>query len=233
MLPNLVISAGGLPKAGKNHFAYTAPDPIKVYCFNGGASFVASKFKDKKIEIHNFTLPIIEDTEQQWALPVWNEFYAEFNTDVASKKFATLVLDTGSEVENFCRQATLEEMQDEKPNKKKLATNEYLARNLRMNAIFARTRNAGINLISLQYMRDEWIKIPGSERAEPTGKLVLDGWNQTEAQADVNLLIESKLRGNKTSSIMTIKSNRFDRDMNGQTLTDGTFNDLTALLFGE
>lgn len=237
MIPNVVISVSALPKAGKNHFAYTAPDPMKVYCFNGGASYVASKFKDKQIDVHNFVLPIIESEEEKWALPVWTEFYSEYNKDIQEGKYMTYVLDTGTEVENFCRQATLEELQEvaEERNrsKKKLATNEYLARNLRMNALYARARNTGANLISLQYLKEEWLKEKGAERAEPTGKLVLDGWAQTTAQADINLELTLKDKGGKPVTSAKIVSNRFEREMNGQVLEDATFDEVIALLIGE
>lgn len=237
MIPNLVISVSALPKAGKNHFAYTASDPIKVYCFNGGAEFVARKFPNKQIYVSNYVLPIIESEEQRWALPVWEQFYAEYNKDIQEGKYVTYVFDTGTEVESFCRQATLEELQEvaEMSNrtKKKLATNEYLARNLRMNALYARARNSGANLITLQYLKEQWVKEKGQERAEPTGKLILDGWAQTEAQADINLELTVKDKGGKPTTVARIVSNRFDRDMNGQTLDDATFDEVVALLIGE
>jgi len=237
MVPNVVISVSALPKTGKNHFAYTAPEPIKVYCFNGGADYVAKKFKDKQIDVHNFVLPIIEAEDEKWALPVWNEFYAEYNKDIQGGKYMTYVLDTGTEVESFCRQATLEELQElaEERNrtKKKLATNEYLARNLRMNALYARARNSGANLISLQYLKDEWIKEKGQERAEPTGRQVMDGWAQTAAQADINLELTLKDKGGKPVTSAKIVSNRFDRDLNGTILEDTTFDEIVTLLIGE
>ena len=233
MIPNITVSISGLPKSGKNWLSYTFPEPLKIYCFNGGADFVAKKFPDKAITVHNFVLPIIESDVEEWALPVWNEFYPEYNKDVVSGEYSTLVLDTGSEVESFCRQATLEELRETRPNKIKLATNEYLARNLRMNALFARARNSGVNLVTLQYLREQWRKEKGSERAEPTGELGLDGWNQTEAQADVNIWMETKEKAGKPVMIATIKSNRFDRDLNGKSFEDTTYDEIVALMFGE
>jgi hypothetical protein len=234
--PNVIVSISALPKSGKNHLAYTFPDPIKVYCFNGGAEFVKRKFPNKQIDVHNFTLPIVESETEQWALPVWDEFYAEYNADVASGKYRTLVLDTSTEVENFCRQATLEELQEEAEAKnkvkRKLATNEYLARNLRMNAIFARARNAGINLVTLQYLKPEWLKTTG-DRAEPTGKTAIDGWNQIEAQADINIWMEVQQKAGKTIMVSTIKSNRFDRDFFTKTVDDTTYDELMAILIGD
>src|SRR3990167_7718689 len=109
MIPNLVISVSALPKTGKNHFAYTAPDPICVYCFNGGAEFVARKFHDKKIEVVDFCLPIIEDTEMRWASPVWEQFRARYNADLVKGEFVTYIFDTNTEIENIDQQCVLEE----------------------------------------------------------------------------------------------------------------------------
>ena len=237
IVPNVLVSIAGLPKTGKNHLAYTFPDPIKVYCFNGGAEFVRTKFPDKVIDVHNFVLPIVESESEEWALPVWKEFYPEYNKDIASGNYMTYVLDTGTEVETFCRQATLEELQEvaaeKNKQKQKLATNEYLARNLRMNALFARARNSGVNLVALQYLRQEWVKTKGADRAEPTGELVLDGWSQTEAQCDINLEMTTKLVAGKTVMVAMIKSNRFERAMNGKTYNDTTYDEIIALLLGE
>jgi len=237
LIPNVLVCISGLPKTGKNHLAYTFPDPIKVYCFNGGADFVRTKFPDKKIEVHNFVLPVVESELAVWALPVWEEFYSEYTEDITSGNYLTCVLDTGTEVETFCRQATLEELQvaaEEKGRQKqKLATNEYLSRNLRMNALFARARNHGVNLATLQYMRQEWVKTKGSDRAEPTGELVLDGWSQTEGQCDVNLEMTTKTIAGKKIMVATIKSNRFERMMDGKSFEDTTYDEIIALLLGE
>ncbi len=231
---NLIISVSALPKAGKNHFSYSAPDPIIVFCFNGGAEFVARKFKNKDITIKDYFLPIIESTEQQWASPVWDKFYGEYKEEVQSGKYNTVVLDTATEIENFCQQAVLEDAQKEAEakdkSKQKLATNEYLARNLRMKAIFDTAKEAGVNLISLQYLKEEWVKIRGSERAEFTGDFVLDGWRRTAGQADINIDMVAKDKGGKQVAVSTIRSFRFDRDLSGSTLDDMTFDDLVMLV---
>ncbi len=245
MIPNLVISISALPKTGKNHFSCTASEPIRFYCFNGGADEVARKFKDKKIEVANFQLPIVEDTDSIWASPVWEAFSRMVKEDIKEGKFATYVLDTATEVENVCQQAVLEMMIDEAAeknrDKKKLATNEYLARNLKMKAIYDQIKYSGANLIALQYLKEEWIKSPGEKTALPTGKLVPDGWKRNESQCDVNLeftrkppIIENGKRVVHVTA--TITSSRFDdftSTVTGETLIDPTFNDLIALLFPE
>lgn len=232
LVPNILVSISGLPKSGKTHLAMTFPEPIKVFSFDLGADFVRTKFPDKKIDVQNFVLPIVESGNETWALPVWERFYAEFKKVAESGEYQTVVLDTASAVESTLRQAILEELQQDKPGKQKLATNEYVARNLRMAAIFARARTLGINLVTIQYLREQWIRRPGSDKADPTGELIIDGWNQTEGQADVNIEMETKVKAGKTVMIATIKSNRFDRDFNGKQYEDTTYDEVIAVLLG-
>jgi len=234
MIPNILVSISGLPKTGKTYLEMTFPDPIKIYSFDGGADYVRTKFPDKNITIQNYFLPIIESTEDTWALPIWEEFYKQFKEDVEGGQYQTLGIDTATAVESTLRQAILEEFQnDNKPNKKKLATNEYVSRNLRMTAMFNRARMCGVNLVTVQYLKEQWLKRPGSDKAEPTGELIVDGWNQTEGYADINVEMTTKERAGKTVMVSTIKSNRFEREMNGKQFEDTTFDEITALLLGE
>ncbi len=245
MIPNVAVSISALPKSGKNHFSCTAPDPIRFYCFNGGADYVASKFPDKKIEVKNFKLPIVEDTDATWAAPIWEEFSKQVKEDIKEGKFKTYVLDTSTEVENVCQQATLETAKDDAAeygkDKKRLATNEYLARNLKMKAIYDQIKDSGANLIALQYLKEEWVKRDGEKQALPTGKLVPDGWKRNESQCDVNIELTRKPpiteKGKKVVHVVaTVMSSRFDDFANtitGETLTDPTFDDVVALALGE
>ena len=240
MIPNVLVSISGLPKTGKTHLAFTFPEPIKVFSFDVGSDFVRTKFSDKAIDVQNFTLPIVEAEDETWALPVWEAFYTEYKRIVEGQDYQTIVIDTATAVESILRQAILEEFQESKPAKKKLATNEYVARNLRMNALFTRARNNGVNLVTIQYLREQWVRREGSDKAEPTGLLIVDGWNQTEGLADINIEMTTKEKtvvvGNKparkTVMIATIKSNRFDREQNGQAFEDTNYNEIIALLLG-
>lgn len=240
MIPNVLVSVSGLPKTGKTHFAMTFPEPIKVFSFDVGSDFVRTKFPNKVIDVQNFALPIVEAEDESWALPVWEEVYTEYKKVVERQKYQTIVLDTATAAESILRQAILEELQEAKPTKKKLATNEYVARNLRMGALFTRARNSGVNLVTIQYLREQWVRREGSDKAEPTGLLILDGWNQTEGLADINIEMTTKEKtvaiNNKpikrTVMVATIKSNRFDREQNGQWYEDTTYEEIIALLLG-
>ncbi len=244
LTPNLVMSVSALPKTGKNHFSCTAPSPIRFYCFNGGADYVASKFPDKKIEVKNFKLPIVEDTESIWAAPIWEQFSRQVKEDIKEGRFITYVLDTSTEVENVCQQSVLEtakeEAEDRGRDKKKLATNEFLARNLKMKAIYDQIKDSGANLIALQYLKEEWIKGAGDKSATATGKLVPDGWKRNESQCDINLEFTRKPpvteNGKKVVHVIaTVVSSRYDdfnNSITGETLIDPTFDDVVALALG-
>lgn len=228
------VSLTGKPKSGKNYFAFTWPESIRCYCFNGGAEFVRAKFfPSKQIEIKNIALPVIEGTDSRWAAPIWTEFTKTYKEDLASKKYQTFVLDTGTELETLCRQAVWEEIQEASTKERqKMNTTEYVHRNLRMNAVFQRARDAGVNLVSLQYLKEKWEK-DGKGGMQPSGDLILDGWLQTESVVDVPLEIEGKVKGGKYISVVTIHPNRFDRTMNLKTLDDPGYDDLYAMLIGD
>lgn len=221
IVPNLIVSVTGRAKHGKTHFALSFPDPIKVYCFNRGADIVTAKFPSKKITVHNFFLPIIEDElgEREWAGKIWSEFYKEFKTDCSSGEYQTLVLDAATEVWAICRQAITEEK-----NRKKLLEVEYEKPNLRMTSLLNYATNGGVNLVTIQYLKDRYVK------GENTGEQELDGWKRTENQADIILEIARVAKGDKQVMRTTVKDNRYDRDLNGLTLDDTGYPELLSLL---
>ena len=235
IIPNIVVSVSGIPKTGKTHFACTFPEPIKLFSFDRGAARVLRNLPDRKVDVESITLPIIEDTTDTWALPIWESFYAKYKETVAEGKYQTIILDTATAVEEVLRQAVLEYAQElaaeKNRNKQRLATTEYLSRNLKMSAIFDQAKDAGINLVVIQYLRERWVKKPGTDQFEPTGEMIIDGWARTEGQADINIEMTTKDKAGKTVMIATIKSNGFNRDANRKAYEDMTYDDLTAVMF--
>lgn len=221
LVPNLLVSITGKPKSGKTHLACTFAAPIKIYSFDLGAKYVANKFKDKQIDVLEFDLPIIETTDSQdhYATPVWKAFETEYNKDTESNVYKTLVLDTATAVWSFCRQAITEEK-----NRKKLLEIEYAKPNLKMSSLFAKARVGGKNLVTIQYLRDQYIK------GEATGEKELDGWKYTESQSDLILEISRVTAGEHTVMKTLIKDNRFDRNINGKVLVDTDYEELVALM---
>lgn len=241
MIPNFLTSISADPKSGKTHLCFTWPDPIKVFSFDGGADYVATKFPDKVIDIENFQMPIIEsDSDASWAPPIWDDFYTKYKAAVEGGEYQTIVIDTATTAHTILNQAVFEWLKEdaaEKGNiKKKLAVNEYHTRNLLMKALFDLPKNKGINLVTTQYLGEVW-KSPGEGKmAQPTGETKVSGWNQTEAFADVNIEMRRETKGGKTSMVSRITSTRFDDldlSVTGTVLKNTDYDELVALLFGE
>lgn len=224
LVPNLIVSISGDPKSGKTFLSLTFPDPIKVFSFDRGTKFIAeTKFADKKIDITEISLPIIETENQAWASEPWHNFLKEYKEDVASGKYNTIVLDTATVVWQMCHQAVTEERE-----RQKLAEVKYYEPNLRMSALFSRASIAGINLVTIQYLTERY------EEGKATGELKIDGWKRTGGNADILLEMRSLTRGKgdsaKTVMETMIRACRFDRDLVGKTFIDTTYDEIMALL---
>lgn len=102
------------------------------------------------------------------------------------KKYATIVIDTTTELEIILNQYVYEELAAMKDNKKRLAPNEYTLRNTLMSAVFNLPIDAGLNFVALQYMKTKWEQDEKGNFRD-TGKKILDGWSRTESQTDVNI----------------------------------------------
>ncbi len=210
----------GYPKSGKTHFCFSWPEPIKIYSFDLGADFVRTKFPKKEIDIAKFVLPIIDqDPPPPFAEPIFQDFKSQFKKDCAEAKYRTLVIDTATALWGLVHQAITEEK-----NRKKILEVEYHLPNLNMSSFFTQARNAEINLVTTQYLRDKYID------EKNTGKSEVDGWKKTEGQADINIWIESIDKGGQHYMQSTIVSNRFDRELNTKTFKDLTYEELLALL---
>lgn len=220
IVPNILVSITAPPKTGKTHLAMTFPAPLKIYSFDLGAKFVKTKFPEKQIEIVEYALPILEsDSPAPWAEKIWLDFLKDYKHDAYSGEYSTLVIDTATALWGICRQAITEEK-----NRKRLTEVEYALPNLKMSAIFAHAKTAGVNLVTIQYNRDRYVK------QENTGEKELDGWKQTEGQVDVVLDMSRVITSSKCSMLTKIVDNRFDRNVNGKVLTDTNYDEIYTLL---
>lgn len=106
-------------------------------------------------------------------------------TEKKKKKYATIGIDTSTELEDLVRQFVFEDIAAASTkDRQKLAPNEYTMRNTLMTAIFNLPINAGINFVSLQYMKTKWAK-DNKGNFNDTGEKMIDGWQRTESQVDV------------------------------------------------
>ena len=108
--PRLIISLEGLSKAGKTHFALTAPDPICFFNLDKGIEGVIHKFVQKKeIFVSNYPIPL--DPRDKYpdmnkVIPVWEQFKADYVTALESG-VKTIVIDTATEANELIKLARL------------------------------------------------------------------------------------------------------------------------------
>ena len=218
--PTMLTSISGDPKTGKTHLSFTWPAPIKVYSFERGAYFVRGKFPDKEIDIKGYVLPIIETpTDMAWSIPLWSEFYTEYKEDCASGKYQTLIIDTATAAWRINRLSLTEEA-----NRNRLQQVEYEKPNLRFSTLFDYAALGGVNLVTIQYQKDKWVK------GENTGVQTLDGFQHTGGQVDTILSMEVQGLGKEARMVTTIEDCRFDRTLRGQTFNDTNYDELMILL---
>lgn len=231
IVPNITVSVTGFPKVGKTYFSFTFPSPIKVFSFDIGTRRVLTSgaFKDKQIDIVEFSLPIIESGDERgWAIPLWDKFQKEYDITISEGKYKTITIDPATVVWMINHHAELEES-----SKRKLGAPAYYRPNLRFGALFAKAATGGINLVTIQHLKAEYINVAdteGREQSRKTGSYVIDGWNRTENTADINIEMELVGKGEKTKTQATIKDCGFDRSLRGSTFIDLTYDKLMGVL---
>lgn len=219
IMPSITAIVSGDPKTGKTHLACTFPAPVKIYSFERGAKFVASKF-NKQIDIYEFNLPIIESLEPEpYAQNIWREFNKEYKQDVESGKYNTLVIDTGTHLWRLIRQAVTEE-----EHVKRLMQRQYEKPNLMMASIYDRAQNAGINLVVTHYLGAKFVN------GDNTGESELKGWNEAEGRGDIVIRTNTQEKAGKVSVVSNIVKNRFDLSMFNQSFTSLNYDDLMIAL---
>ena len=156
--------------------------------------------------------------------------------DMETGEYKTVVIDTATSLWAVIRHATAEEV-----DARRLIQRQYTLPNLRMNSVFCRAVNAGLNLVVIQYLKAQFIG------EKPTGEEVLSGWKQTDGAVDVALEMDRlttpvpsteenrKLypAGKKTVFRAELTEVRPDPQLNGLVLENPTYDDLiTACGYG-
>ena len=224
IIPNLVVAVAAQPKTGKTHFGLTFPEPIVVYSFDIGIEPVLARFKDKKIEVRTYPIPIIDTLHPKpYAREIVSAFRKDFQSD-SSSGYKTLMIDTWTLLYQLYNHARAEELGQEQ-----LLQFQYGEVYTRMDALILQARVLGINLVLTCYLKEKYLK------NEATGELVPDGPSHTVGLADVilNMRKETKVFSatkRQTTFYAIIEDNRYDPDMDGLELTNPTYGDLISVL---
>jgi len=190
--------------------------------FDVGARFVIDKhFSDKEITLKEYSLPIVESTNEPvtGVEKVWKDIQKDFDTACESGKFKTIVIDTGTALWEIVRYAYKEET-----SKMKLPPLGYVEPNARFLALFQKARAVGINFVITNHMKDEYAN------NQPTGEKVLDGFKRTAGYADICLSMTRVGEKKDTKFVATIDDCRFDPFLTGEAIDMPDYDTLIAMI---
>ncbi len=199
--PRIIMSVEGLEGTGKSHFALTAPGPIGYIDFDVGSEGVIEKFKKglnglapKEIYLSSFRIPITgkaakkadKETKAKFtsiaaekAEPIWDKVVNDYVLGLDGR-FKSLIVDTGTEMHEMIRLAKLGKLTEVMPE-------NYGPINAEFRDLVRLAYNSDCNVIFLHKMKEEWVKRKGSNRSDPTGNYIRQGFNGMGYLMQVNL----------------------------------------------
>jgi hypothetical protein len=111
----LVLCTCAREKAGKTHFAFTAPGPIAAVATDTGTEEVAGKFLSSK-QIILSMVDVSDIDNQDEAQREWEKLSGAIIAGMDNPKIRTLVVDTGTEVYETLRLAKFGKISQVKPH---------------------------------------------------------------------------------------------------------------------
>lgn len=138
-------------------------------------------------------------------------------------------MDTGSALWEVIRYAYSEEQGKAVGESGRART--YGEPNARAYGIIQQAKLAGVNYVTLHYLKDRWVD------DKNTGERELDGWRRTEGMVDVVLEMRKETKkspkGDRQTVFYTkIKDTRFGDNLDGVELEMATYDELMALILG-
>lgn len=189
--PRLIISAKGMEKSGKSHFALTAPGPIAYLSMDIGHEGVVDKFlagwsgySPKEIVVAEYEIPEIKDIKDESKMmdacdKAWVKLQSDYDT--ALKVCRTVILDTATEVWELLRLARFGRISQIKPH-------HYVQANREYREFIRGAYSSDCNLILLHKMKAEWADGSGENaKARKTGRYERAGFSDTGFLVQVNL----------------------------------------------
>ena len=152
-------------------------------------------------------------------LDLWKAINGDYRKAVESGKYKTIIIDPATIVWDIIKNAYEYER-----SKGKLLRRDYGVPNARMLGMLVSPIVSGINLVSVNYIRDVYVG------DQTTGEKDIDGFKQTDGICDI--IIFCSMVGQKEKSVVKSKivGNRFDRTLNGFEMTDATYQDLLDII---
>lgn len=192
----MILSIWGETKTCKTTLALTFPTPLLHFEFDpGGFDRAAPRFVEEiqsgAIKSQVYIAPIQYVVKLQGMKELWYKLLADYNRALEDKRIKTIVMDTATQLQQIARAGYLQQLQDKEPSRQKLQQYEYTEPNARMRSIIYAARGHNKNLVLVHFATDDYITRPnpttGALEQITSGKLVLDGFRETERLVDMDV----------------------------------------------
>lgn len=227
----LVVRSWGPQKTGKNHFGFTAPDPIAGLYFDpGGIEGVAQKFKNGLVEgfgkkdIRFKQYRFSKSMGQDAAIEVRDQFEEDY--DLALKNARTIQIDE-SELWAVYRWAEFDNDSD--------SPKEFGPLYTRYREIVQKAIDAGVNLQLIQKTKEKWMNVMKTDRngmaketGRPSGEFIASGMKEIPFLVQINIRHEF-VKGE--GFVLHIEDCRQNMELAQERFVNSTFPEIATLVF--
>lgn len=158
--PRIILSIEGLEKAGKTHFALTAPGPIAFFSLDVGEEGVVSKFDSKDIWI--MSIDRVDEDSAEEAPKEYARFKKAYVDLLRGDDVRTIILDTATEIWEILRMARFGRLTQVMPY-------QYGPVNAEYRALIREAYNYNKNLILIHKMKPKYVNDKRTSEYERAG----------------------------------------------------------------
>lgn len=162
-----VICAEGLPKKGKTHLGFTAPEPIFLFNLDKGDEGVIDKFADKEIYYEDYIIPSNATDEKKE--DTLDRFLKDYFSTIHNEKEGTVMVDSFTQVWDLIYTVELERVKESRSNSK-VYPFDYADANSVAEHVVKEIYDTPLNLYITQRLQSEYNekgnKVPNKYKAK-------------------------------------------------------------------
>lgn len=174
----LIISIAGQEKTGKNHLAFTAPDPLIFFNLDKGSEGVIQKFLAPPLgprQILEYQIRVPKGAKQDIYKDMWEQLKQAMKA-AWMLQTGTVILDTGTEAYELSRLAAFGKLEQ-------VQARYYGELNAEWREIIRMAYDAeGMSTIFLHKMRSKWVN------NQRTGEMEMSGFTDMGYNVQMNII---------------------------------------------